>query len=106
MIPDPVGVGMVACDHVVHLLLWLATVMQLAVCRDRGICESNTAGACRWLIVAGSAVIAGRFSWVLWFDGDVQVSAAGLASLSLLSIGLSGLALDRIGSRHRRHGDA
>lgn len=95
------GEGMVAWDIVIAGLLTAATVLQLAVCRDKGICESRMAGACRWLLVAATGIFAGRRWLELAVDHDAHVSVPGLVGFALLSVGLIGLALDRIWRRVR-----
>ena len=80
------GNGYVAFDYLITALLWLATVMQAAVVRDRSITETEFADSCRWLIVAGTAGLAARFTFVLIDTGDIR-----LPPMSLVSIGVHGI---------------
>lgn len=90
------GQGYVAVDVAVTLLLWLAVLLQVAVLRDRSICETHFAASCRWLVVAGVCGIAARFTFVLIDRGDIQLPPFSLASLSVLAVGLIGRPLERL----------
>lgn len=90
------GNGYVAFDVAVTVLLWLAVLLQVAVIRDRSICETPLAASCRWLIVAGVAGIALRFSFVLVDRGDVNLPPFSLASLGVLAVGLIGRPLEQL----------
>jgi hypothetical protein len=101
------GQGYVVLDYAVTVLLWLAVLLQVAVLRDRSICETHFALSCRWLVTAGVAGIALRFSFVLSESGDVQLPPFSLASLAVLAVGLIGRPLELLMTpkRHRRHSD-
>lgn len=101
------GHGYVVMDYAITLLLWLAVLLQVAVLRDRTICETHFATSCRWLVVAGVCGIAARFTFVLVDSGDVNLSPFGMASLGVLSVGLIGRPLELLMTPrlHRRHSD-
>lgn len=88
--------GYVVFDYLVTALLWLAVILQAAVLRDRSICESTLAASCRWLVAAGIAGIALRFTFVLLDRGDIRLPPFSLASLALLAVGLIGNPLDKL----------
>lgn len=90
------GIGYAVFDYIVTALLWLAVVMQAAVIRDRSICETPFGDSCRWLIVAGVAGIAGRFTFVLVDVGDIKLPPFSLISLALLCVGLIGRPLETL----------
>lgn len=95
--------GYVGFDIGVTVLLWLAVLMQVAVIRDRSICESSLGHSCRWLVTAGMAGIALRFSFVLAERGDINLPPFSLISLALLSIGLIGRPIEQLMSpKHGR----
>lgn len=102
------GIGYVVFDYIVTALLWLAVVMQAAVIRDRSIRETPFGDSCRWLIVAGVAGIAGRFTFVLVDSGDIRLPPFSLISLALLCVGLIGRPLETFmrPPRRRRATDA
>lgn len=90
------GNGYVVFDYLVTALLWLASVMQAAVIRDRSIEETRFVDSCRWLIAAGVAGIAARFTFVLLDTGDIRLPPFSLVSLGLLCIGLIGAPLEKL----------
>lgn len=90
------GIGYVLFDYIVTALLWLAVVMQAAVTRDRSIRETPFGDSCRWLIAAGVAGIAGRFTFVLVDSGDIRLPPFSLISLALLCVGLIGRSLETL----------
>jgi hypothetical protein len=102
------GIGYVVFDYIVTALLWLAVVMQAAVIRDRSIRETPFGDSCRWLIVAGVAGIAMRFTFVLIDVGDIKLQPFSLISLALLCVGLIGRPLEKFmrPPRRRRATDA
>ena len=101
------GNGYVAFDYLITALLWLATVMQAAVVRDRSITETEFADSCRWLIVAGTAGLAARFTFVLIDTGDIRLPPMSLVSIGVLCVGLIGGPLERLTRppRNRRSTD-
>lgn len=101
------GAGLVVFDYIVTALLWLAVLMQAAVLRDHSICETAFAESCRWLIVAGVAGIALRFSFVLYDSGDIRLSPVGMSSLAVMAVGLIGRPLEQLmrSPDHRRFDD-
>lgn len=90
------GNGYVVFDYLITALLWLAAVMQAAVIRDQSIAETRFVDSCRWLIAAGVAGIAARFTFVLMDTGDIRLPPFSLVSLGLLSVGLIGAPLEKI----------
>ena len=90
------GQGYVGFDWLITALLWVAAVMQAAVIRDRSIAETRFMDSCRWLIVAGLAGIAARFTFVLMESGDVRLPPFSLLSLGLLCIGLIGPPIEKL----------
>jgi len=101
------GHGYVFMDYAITALMWLAVILQVAVLRDRSICETPFATSCRWLVVAGVCGIAARFTFVLADSGDVNLSPFGMASLGVLSVGLIGRPLELLMTprQHRRASD-
>ena len=96
------GNGYVLFDYLIMALLWLAAVMQAAVIRDRSIAETRFVDSCRWLIVAGLAGIAARFTFVLIDTGDIRLPPFSLVSLGLLCVGLIGAPLEKLTSPPQR----
>ena len=99
--------ALIAADYLVTGLLWLAALLQIAVLRDRSICESRQAEACRWLVATGIAGLAARFTFLLVDDGQLSIPLHSVASIALLGLGVLGRALEQLRKPRlaRRAGD-
>lgn len=97
------GIGNLAADYLLTILLWLAAVLQIAVLRDRSLPETRQGEAYRWLVAVGILGLAGRFTFVLIDTGDLLVPVYSLVPIALLALGTIGLALEKFRpARHNR----
>ena len=88
--------GYVVLDYGVTALLWVAVLMQVAVLRAPAVSETRMATSCRWLVTAGAAGVAARFTALLMDYGDLTLSPYTLGAVATVALGLTGAALDRL----------
>jgi hypothetical protein len=103
---------MIVGDYVLTVLLWLASLLQLAVVRDWTVRDTRRGEAFRWCLCIGLAGLALRFTFVLIDVGALEVPLRSMVAMQLIAIGVIGLAAEQILTRpvredppHRRASD-
>lgn len=92
-----------AIDIALTMVIYMTGIMNLAVLRDYKIIDNNTTALGRRIYTAGMFVLAIRFTYLVYINGELQLPWITVIGLSMISVGSLLFTAARIHERWEAH---